>query len=107
MSHRTQFREEIAAPDDPTDQRSCPFDWEELEQAMGESELGPVEYERLAFAFGQVMRWLVGEASGREDLSQVGTRVLILCQRISPETLAQHRGRQRFLRIVRRVTRSK
>lgn len=71
-----------ADPQDATDERSVSFDWEGLRHAMGEDDLGPVEYQRLAFALGRVLRWIVqphaGKAGSRNILRLIGLRVLML-----------------------------
>lgn len=81
----TEYHDGDADPNDPTDERSVPFDWEGLEHAMGEAELGPIEYERLALAMGRVLRWLVFTNPGERDRQRIiARRVLALAWTTDP-----------------------
>ena len=77
-----------ANPQDVTDERSVPFDWETLTHALGEDELGPVEYQRLAFALGRILRWLVvpktnGKGS-RQQQRVIALRAIALAWVVDP-----------------------
>ncbi|MBN9690698.1 MAG: hypothetical protein J0M24_10705 [Verrucomicrobia bacterium] len=71
------------------------FDWAELERLMGEDELEPIEYQRLAFALGRILRWVIlGNAAGRSAGNSgrskdrrhvIADRVLALAWTINPE----------------------
>lgn len=72
------------------DERSEPFDWNALDRALGEAELGPIEYERLQFALRRILGWLIGNENtgaagnaGRKDL--IAGRVVGLAWATSPE----------------------
>lgn len=91
MSSPQHYNDGQAEPSDPTDVRSVGFDWEGLEHALGEDELGPVEYQRLAFALGRVLRWIAephaGKAGRRNKLRVIGLRTLCVIWTINPEIL--------------------
>ncbi len=88
MSSPQHYNDGQAEPSDPTDVRSVGFDWEGLEHALGEDELGPVEYQRLAFALGRVLRWLVlPKTNGKGTRQQqrvIALRAIALAWTIDP-----------------------
>ena len=65
------------------------FDWAALERAMGEDELGPVEYEQLVFALRRILQWVTAEnlgKAGRKGLEKlIAARLVGLCWAIDPE----------------------
>lgn len=82
---------------------SEPFDWEALERALGEDEIGPVEYEQLVFALRKLLRWVTAEnhgKAGRKGLEKlIAARLIGLCWALDPDLFE---GRPSLRQLARR-----
>lgn len=85
----TRYDDGRAEPNDPSDPRSAPFDWDMLEAAMGEAEVDPIDYQRLGYAIGALIDWLVmpnpGRRGSRDRLKLYGVRLLALAWIVRPD----------------------
>jgi hypothetical protein len=92
-----------------TKEPAAAFDWDELDRLLGEDELEPIEYERLAFALGRILRWLTGSRCGEAGSKKLDkvilTRLLALCWATNPE-LFEGRPSLRALARTHRINKS-